>query len=175
MNNGVMLFFTSTILYWQNLLRQKETKQIVIDSLLFLVKTNKIKLYGFVIMPNHIHLLIEVLYPQNKNENVQHSFLSYTSHQFKKFLKENNCKELEKFEVNDSDRAYQFWERNPLSIEIYSREVAEQKLRYIHNNPRQEKWNLISNNGSYEFSSESFYNNGIDEYNMITHYLDYFG
>ena len=59
-------------------------------------------------------------------------------------MKENNDKELLKFEVNDSDRTYQFWERNPLSVEIYSKEIAEQKLRYIHNNPRQEKWNLAS-------------------------------
>lgn len=103
-----MLFFTSTILYWQNLLTYNETKQIFINSLQFLVKNNKIKLYGYVIMPNHIHLLIEVLNPQTKTENVQHSLLSYTAHQFKKFLKENNEKELLKFEVNDTDRTYQF-------------------------------------------------------------------
>ena len=169
-----MLFFTATILYWQNLLSYTETKQIVIDSLHYLVKNNKIKIYGYVIMPNHIHLLIEVLNPQTKNENVQHSFLSYTSHQFKKFLKDNDYKALQKFEVNDSDRAYQFWERKPLSIEIYSREVAEQKLRYIHNNPYQEKWNLIAKEEDYTFSSASFYNTGVDEYDMLTHYLSYF-
>ena len=170
-----MLFFTSTILYWQNLLTYNETKQIFINSLQFLVKNNKIKLYGYVIMPNHIHLLIEVLNPQTKTENVQHSLLSYTAHQFKKFLKENNEKELLKFEVNDTDRTYQFWERNPLSVEIYSKEIAEQKLRYIHNNPRQEKWNLASSYGEYEFSSEEFYNNGTDKHKMLTHYLEYFG
>ena len=65
-----MLFFTSTILYWQNLLTYNETKKIFINSLQFLVKNNKIKLYGYVIMPNHIHLLIEVLNPQTKTENV---------------------------------------------------------------------------------------------------------
>jgi putative transposase len=142
MNHHTMLFFTSTILCWQNLLSFNETKQIVIDSLQFLVNNNKIKLYGYVIMPNHIHLLIEVLNPQSKNENFQHSFLSYTAHQFKKYLKTNNNNELKKYEVNDSDRTNQFWERNPLSIEIYSREVAEQKLRYFHNNPLSRKMEL---------------------------------
>ena len=174
MNHNVMLFYTSTILYWQNLLSFNETKQIVISSLQFLVKNNIIKLYGYVIMPNHIHLLIEVLNPQSKNENFQHSFLSYTAHQFKKYLKNNNENELKKYKVNDSDRTYQFWERNPLYIEIYSIEVAEQKLSYIYNNPYQEKWNLGSSNGKYEFSSEDFYNNNVDENNMLTHYLDYF-
>ena len=81
-----------------------------------MVTQNKIKLYGYIIMPNHIHLLIEALEPQTKNEHFQHSFLSNTEHQFKKFLKENSLKELQKFEVNDSDSTYQFWERNPLSV-----------------------------------------------------------
>ena len=49
---------------------------------------------------------------------------------------------MKKYEVNDSDRTNQFWERNPLSIEIYSREVAEQKLRYFHNNPLSRKMEL---------------------------------
>lgn len=31
---------------------------------------------------------------------------------------------------------YQFWERNPLSIELLSQPVYEQKLDYIHWNPR---------------------------------------
>lgn len=88
--------------------------------------------------------------------------------------KDKDTKALQLFEVNDSDRAYQFWERNPLAIEIYSREVAEQKLRYIHNNPYQEKWNLVAKEAYYPFSSEHFYNTGVDEYNMLTHYLTYF-
>ncbi len=169
-----MLFFTSTILYWQNLLSYPETKQIIIDSLKHLTINKKVKIYGYVIMPNHIHLLIEVLNIQTKNENFQHSFLSYTAHQFKRFLKANNPKDLQKFRVNDYDRTYQFWERNPLSVEIYSREVAEQKLRYIHNNPRQEKWNELLNGNDYKFSSEVFYINGTDEIKLLTHYLEYF-
>ena len=62
-----MLFFTSTILYWQNLLSYPETKQIIIDSLKHLTINKKVKIYGYVIMPNHIHLLIEVLNIQTKN------------------------------------------------------------------------------------------------------------
>jgi REP element-mobilizing transposase RayT len=36
-------------------------KDILIDSLKYLVKIGKIKVYGFVIMPNHIHLIWELL------------------------------------------------------------------------------------------------------------------
>ena len=48
---------------------------------------------------------------------------------------ENNPELLKEFEVFASDRKYQFWERNTLSIDIYSRNTFIQKLNYIHRNP----------------------------------------
>ena len=173
MNNGILVFFTATILNWQNLLSENYNRDIVSNALKYLVKNNKMKLYGFVIMPNHIHLLLQPLKEQNKNENLQHSLLSYTAHQFKKCAIENG-NDLKLYEVNDSDRQYQFWERNPLSIEIYSKEVAEQKLNYIHNNPWHEKWKLFSSSITQNYSSEMFYQKGIDKYDMLTHYMEYF-
>jgi len=173
MNNGILIFFTSTILNWQNLLSENYNRDIVMNALQYLVKNNKVKLYAYVIMPNHIHLLLQPLNEQTKNENLQHSLLSYTAHQFKKFAIENGI-DLKAYEVKDSDRQYQFWERNPLSIEIYSKEVAEQKLNYIHNNPWHEKWKLFSSSITQSYSSEMFYQKGIDEHNMLTHYMEYF-
>ena len=56
MINGIE-FFTATCLNWQVLLQPDERKQIVMDSLRFMVNDKRIWLYGFVIMPNHIHLM----------------------------------------------------------------------------------------------------------------------
>jgi putative transposase len=53
-------FFTTTNLWWKKLLKPDKYKQVVIDSLAFLVKNNRIKVYGFVVMPNHIHLLWKI-------------------------------------------------------------------------------------------------------------------
>jgi hypothetical protein len=55
------------------------------------------------------------------------------------------------------DRKYQFWERNPKTKLLDSREVVEQKLDYIHNNPVQGKWMLTSDPCEYKFSSAKFY------------------
>lgn len=44
---------------------------------------------------------------------------------------------LDSYKVKASDREYQFWERNPLSIDLWSRSVFIQKLKYMHNNPVQ--------------------------------------
>ncbi len=54
-------FYTATILEWKFLLSEEKYKSIIISSLQYLVKSNKIKLYGFVIMSNHIHLIWQEL------------------------------------------------------------------------------------------------------------------
>ena len=51
-----VIFFTATILEWKKLLKQDKYKEIVISSLRFLVKEERVKVYAFVIMENHIHL-----------------------------------------------------------------------------------------------------------------------
>ena len=76
--------------------------------------------------------------------------------------------------MNAKDRKYQFWERNLLSIAIYSREVLEQKLYYIHLNPVQEKWNLGVSALDFRFSSIRFYEEGENEWDFLKNYVDEF-
>src|SRR4028119_2147259 len=52
-----------------------------------------------------------------------------------KDLRNNHQEILEIFTVNASDRKYQIWERNPLSISLWTQSVFKQKLNYIHLNP----------------------------------------
>ena len=86
-------------------------------------------------------------------------------------LRKTNTQELEHFRVKASDRDYQFWERNPLSIDLWSRQVFLQKLNYMHNNPVQPHWSLCRYPEEYKYSSAKFYEKGIDEFGFITHYL----
>jgi REP element-mobilizing transposase RayT len=50
-------FFTASIKGWYKLLQHDKYKDIVIDSLRFLVEDKRIKLYAFAIMSDHIHLI----------------------------------------------------------------------------------------------------------------------
>ena len=164
-------FFTATILNWENLLQFDEYKLIILDSLKFLVKENRIKVYAYVIMPNHIHLIWQIS-DGFKKERVQQSFLKYTAQQIKFDLLQNRPEFLIKFQVNSSDRHFQFWERNPLSIDLYSPNFFEQKLNYVHNNPIQDKWKLAVYPEAYRWSSASFYEMGVDEFNFLSHHDD---
>lgn len=164
-------FFTASILEWKYLLKPDKYKNIIIKSLKFLAENKKVKIYGFVIMPNHIHLLWKIEDP-NIRENVQRDFLRFTAQQIKFDLVRNHPVVLEKFKVGSKDRQYQFWQRNPLSIYCYSVPVTEQKLGYIHRNPIQEKWKLASLPEEYNYSSAKFYYENIDRFGFLTHYLD---
>ncbi len=50
-------FFTATILEWKHLLSDDHMKNIIISSLDFLVTDKSIKVYAFVVMPDHIHII----------------------------------------------------------------------------------------------------------------------
>ena len=69
---------------------------------------------------------------------------------------------------------HQFWQRDPLAIELYTRKVFEQKLNYIHNNPLQERWNLVENAADYNYSSAKYYDTGIDDFGFLNHYGELF-
>jgi hypothetical protein len=94
--------------------------------------------------------------------------MKYTAQQLKRSLIENNMEALASFKVNKYDREYQFWKRDSLGFELISPAVFEQKLNYIHYNPV--KAGLCINPEDYYYSSARFYNDGIDNFGMLTHY-----
>lgn len=166
------IFFTATILNWQQLLLSDSYKDIVVQSLKFISDTKRATVYGFVIMPNHVHIIWNINAPYTLAQ-VQGSFLRYTAIQIKIDLEKSNNLSLKNYKVNATDRKYQFWERNPLSVPLYSQEVFLQKLNYIHNNPLADKWKLCQYPEEYHYSSARYYHkDGGHDFGLITHYID---
>lgn len=159
-------FFTATILEWKHLLQEDKYKDIIVESLRFLVKEKRVTVYAFVIMSNHIHLVWQIQTGHQK-ENVQRDFLKYTGQMMKFDLKENNPSLLEGFAVKAKDRQYQFWERNALSIDLFSEAVMFQKINYIHQNPV--KAGLCNFPEEYKYSSAKFYETAIDGFGFLEH------
>ena len=114
-------FFTATILEWKHLLKPGKYKELIASSLHFLIQDKRVVVYGFVFMSNHIHLVWQIQ-PGHKREDVQRDFLKYTAQKMKQDLENNHPQVLVNFLVNAKDRKYQVWERNPLSVDLWSRE-----------------------------------------------------
>jgi putative transposase len=171
MENEEIYFYTDTINGFYHLLKNDEIKAIIINSLKYLVENKLAVIYGYVIMPNHIHLIWKTLANQNK-ETVVGSFTKYTGHQFKKYLEVYSVAELNYYQSIISDRQYHFWKRDPLAIFLNNIAIIQQKLDYIHCNPIQEKWKLCDLPENYRWSSARFYQDGFDEFGILTHYRD---
>jgi putative transposase len=160
-------FYTATILEWKHLLKPDKYKNIIIESLQFLVADKRINLYAFVIMSNHMHLIWQPLVDQTPI-SIQHSLLTNTAQRIKADLEENHPEVLLRFKVNAKDRDYQFWERNSLGIDLYTHDVFLQKINYMHNNPITA--GLCRLPKEYHYSSAKFYELGIDDFKLLTHY-----
>jgi putative transposase len=100
---------------------------------------------------------------------VQRDFLKYTAQKIKADLAKNHLSVLECFRVDAKDRTFQFWKRNPLSIELRTHSVFLQKLEYIHQNPI--RAGLCSLPEKYKYSSALFYHKGVDNWAFL-HTID---
>jgi len=91
----------------------------------------------------------------NGKETAQGSFLKFTAHKFRKTLKANGGLDL--YKMDAENKKHEFWQRDSLAVHLYTREVAFQKLKYIHNNPLAEHWQLAKDPSGYKYSSARYY------------------
>ena len=140
------------------MLKNDDNKLVVISSLQWLVQNRLVDIYGYVIMPNHIHLLWQQL-KMNGKEFPKNSFEKFTAKSLVTKMKQQNDPELKKYEVRAS---------------ILSKEMAEEKLDYVHYNPLQSHWNLCKITDEYRSSSAAFYLTGRDEFNLATNIMNAF-
>ncbi|GAA0878606.1 hypothetical protein GCM10009119_15740 [Algoriphagus jejuensis] len=173
MEFDAVYFWTDTVKDWKCLLASDRYKEIVVKSWRELVSRGMVIVYGFVIMPNHLQVIWEMKEPNGK-EMPHASFNKFTSHMIVKDLKAVSQGRLSDFRVEEEDRAFRVWQRDPLAILMDSREKLEQKLNYLHQNPLQAHWNLADRPENYRWSSALFYERGIDEFGFVTHYMDRF-
>ena len=164
-------FFTATVLNWKHILNPDKYKDIIIESFKFLVNKNRVRIFAFVIMPNHYHTVWRI------NENLEKSdyqrdSMKFTGQTILRDLKSYHKEIHNSMYVGAKDRKYQFWERNPLSVPLYSQKVVEQKINYIHGNPIKPKWNLAAEPQDYKYSSAGFYYTGKDEFGFLENYLE---
>jgi hypothetical protein len=110
----------------------------------------------------------------NGKETSQSSFLKYTAHEFKKMLVRQDVNHgdlvesaLLDYKVKADNKWYEFWQRDSLAVHLYTKDVAYQKLDYIHYNPVAEHWKLVKDICDYKYSTARFYEMGIRDFSFI--------
>jgi len=148
-------------------------QQDLLNSLEFLSKRDCLKVYGFVIMPNHIHIIWQPLQPNGKESPIA-SFSKFTSNIIIKKMKSQRPDLLPHFGVDWSCRQTNIWQPFAYSFELLKTSTIRQKLNYIHNNPLQEHWRLAKTPTDYRYSSAKFDETAESEFSFLKHYEDYY-
>lgn len=127
-------FVTTTLRKFTPLFSDDKIVCIVFDSLEYLRQNQGLKVYAYVIMPNHIHLIVGC--DSNDIITIVGNFKSYTSRDIAKYLKENKPELFERLkQLAYKGQNYGVWQKTFRSEVIYEESFMNQKLNYIYNNP----------------------------------------
>ena len=129
-------FLTCTVLDWTPLFTRPDSVNIILNSFRYLQSDSDLKLYGYVILENHLHWVAQ---SEDLRADVKR-FKSYTARQLVDFFETNNVRGvLDRLAYgrkrHKSDCDYQVWEEGSHPQEILSGDMLRQKLEYIHMNP----------------------------------------
>ena len=155
-----LYFITASIIGWKQIFIAPEYSNIPLHSFAWLQQQKRILLFAFVIMPSHLHAIIKPL-TETIGVIVQ-QFGSYTAHEILKKLRDENQEELlSLFQQNKRDRRHEhsIWQ-DIQAKNIYSMDVLQQKLDYIHQNPVAKDLKFVEDRADYIYSSAGYYDYG---------------
>lgn len=161
-NPDHLYFVTTKAVNHAHLFRRDVIKRIILDSFHHLRTTGKIKLFVFVIMPNHIHI-IALFSKEHTLADVMRDFKKFTARQIYRHVQaEGNTKVLEvlKREGEKVKQEYKVWEDGYDARDVFSTEFLQQKMDYIHHNPCQPQWKLVGSPEEYLWSTAGYYFDG---------------
>ena len=137
-------YITITIVDWIDLFTRKAICEIVMTSLAYCRKEKGLKIFAYVLMSSHLHLIVRATEEQELSA-ILRDFKSYTAKQIIQFLERTNTKESRKewllihfrnaAKLDGKNRNYKVWQKGSRPIELYTPKVIRQKLNYIHRNP----------------------------------------
>ncbi|MBK8702053.1 MAG: transposase [Saprospiraceae bacterium] len=136
-------FVTFTVVGWVDIFTRRETKQIIIDSLKYCIENKGLILYAYVIMTNHLHLIVQANKGSAVLSDIIRDFKKFTSKQIIEWMNKSNKESRKEWmqmvfkyhaKLNSSNSEYQVWQQHNRPKVILLPRFARQKLNYIHYN-----------------------------------------
>jgi REP element-mobilizing transposase RayT len=129
-------FLTCTIVGRLPVFTRPEAVRLLFESWKFLRQNRSFKLYGYVILENHVHLIASA----PDLANVMKSFKMYTAGAIVELLVHHAAevllRQLRALKLRHKTKSeYQVWQEGSMPKQIGDDEMMRQKLDYIHNNP----------------------------------------
>ncbi len=86
-DNDKLYFISFATVYWIDVFIREEYMEVIIDSWKHCQEKKGLEIYGWCIMPSHVHMIIGS--KKNKLEDILRDMKSHTSTTLKKSIKEN--------------------------------------------------------------------------------------
>ena len=135
-------FVFFSVVGWINIFSRKQYKELFVESLKYCQENKGLVLHAWVLMTNHVHLIISS--NENKLENIVRDLKKYTSKQIIKAVQVNNRESRKLWMLNifsftgknnNNNKEFQFWQQDYHPIELNTVEIMKQRLNYLHENP----------------------------------------
>ena len=171
-------FCTFTCINWLPLIEETDLYDNIYDW--FGIINEKHRVTGFVIMPNHLHVLIHIREDGDIINKVLANGKRFMAYEIVRRLEAKNRVDLLtvlRESVSPEEKARKkkhrvFVPSSDIKL-CYTEKFVIQKLEYMHANPISVKWNLAAIFVEYPHSSASFYELNVAHPKvLLTHYKD---
>jgi len=158
-------FVTFSVIRWIDVFTRIEYREILLDSIKYCMANKGLEVYAWVIMSNHVHMIIGT--QKSPMDGIMRDLKKHTSRAIVKAIRENTQESRQNWMIwmfeqegkrNPNNEIHQFWQQDNHPIELYSNEVIDQKLDYIHHNPVKAGW--VDEPYHYLYSSAKDYSGG---------------
>ncbi len=129
-NKHCQYFLTMTVNKWYDIFDRFDRWTILADSIKYFQENRGLKIYCYVFMLNHIHLIVQ----SEDMIGFIRDFKRHTTKELKENITKNEPNILELF-LNKETREYHLWQETNSPKIIENEKFGLEKLKYILNNP----------------------------------------
>lgn len=153
-----LYFISFATVHWIDVFVREEYNKIIIESWKHCQEKKGLEIYGWCIMPSHVHMIIGS--KKTKLQDIVRDMKKHTSSELRKAIKNNNFESRKEWIIwmmeragmkNGNNKDWQFWQQHNKPTEIKDQKMFDKTLDYIHQNPvqagfviREEDWKYSS-------------------------------
>ena len=142
--NEIPHFVTMTLVEWIDLFNRQKYKDILIDSLSFCIREKGLVVHAYVIMSNHVHMIVSADSEAKSLSGLIRDYKRYTAKVLYETLKSDTKESRRNWmlwiiesqgERSASNEFMKIWRHENHPIPLDSEKFLKQRIDYIHENP----------------------------------------
>jgi REP element-mobilizing transposase RayT len=155
-------YLTFQVVGWADIFSRKLYRDIILDSLKYCRKSKGLNLFAYVIMTNHMHVIMQSRV--GDLSGLVRDFKKFTSKAILKEVNENKQESRREWlemvfryhaKYNKRANEMQLWTHENHAVELSTNDMIDSRLEYIHEDPVRAGW--VENAEDYLYSSARNY------------------